>query len=777
MKAPKVVNISFIYILFHLVFLKNVMLHEQIETIINSELEDKHWWKNVLALVIVSCGCGFTLTEASSYRKTITSCRVCMSQTNSMCRWTSERDRTFTESQASFKLNLFCGKIQTGAFISFPHNWSIHTYKNTPYKIDIVVFDIPWSGLLCPMAGMRIKQNYYCGNRLAWSQLFRHEIMVVFYNEQVRSEYMKFAMHYTLQTNIKVSNMSHKLLLITPFVLLNEHLTRYSEIRIFHIVSKSVFTSLLIGIKPYSKVPSMMVYDGPGVRSPILKVSNRSARWRIEDRNYTIFATFSHQSYIVIQTIDNTTVFYRSRLLRDSCKSYASTSTGYGVYENTAIFIRQQKNNTSNSACYTKFGVFASQTTSRGMKYKGFPGVVILQFTFMGPQIINSMDPSQCQYGGLFIGTTSDKTTDSHLIAAECGTLYFRNIASDEQVLLILVIYYAGYTYGMIHLRTETYSCGMVHIDLTNMIRNHCIISISEKLICLSIRITRNLFNRPSCRYIRLAGKYDIPLGPLSATIADVIVPLSTIQRKCPSKMPALTHTSNISNRKICHNEVLLELLGGLFYSQIKQLALPIPIGQTQRLYHMIKSMVLILYSPFKFMNLFIGMEGSKIFSRVISETIFVTVYKPLALKVIQYTNCVICSSNLYIAKHHPKDKVIVILPISKQRGCLIKHYTFEATEQHPVTKKVYIYRWRNTQVDQLEWTTRLPSQIFKIHFGVVPFDYNSNVNCIVQMSFKKREILNRPVGDRRPDVDSKRTYTYKLHNARSDKKMNNIFM
>ena len=340
----------------------------------------------------------------------------------------------------------YCGFYRSDLHLS-KIKLSIRVLKHHGISLNIFYFSLQWIARHCPAQGVILDvstptSSAHCGKRLPWQFIHTRSnlsIEVYTYNSLLSSWYFNF--FYGLNRRKRMNILCNQI-----FAPASIDLRIYSMLgcKDFHIITD---LQNIISVE-ITDISSLILYDGPGKRSPIyILILNRvlessSSQIVISVLDSAVFSGSVRFSYIY--------QFSLSRLRNLNCFRYISMD---GI-ESTKINV-QFRNHAGNYICHYMFH------GSRQLNFNSF--VNITKFAFDGPTIYTHLLNIGCQYGGIYFHT-KDEIASFGLKVEMCGNIEQitpRFISFPEEYLLLSMVWYKGYSSGMLRADGHVMQCGV----------------------------------------------------------------------------------------------------------------------------------------------------------------------------------------------------------------------------------------------------------------------------------------------------------------------------
>ena len=325
--------------------------------------------------------------------------------------------------------------------------FTIRTFRNFIMDIDFLLFDFEWYSQV--YHGLSVSEynrdggrntTYYTGRRLPWTMITTSNTAVMTISIFA---HLKFKLHlfysitkWSWYPNIKavyagmLSDVRYILDLVTSLLVRNRVFKALS----FHFIQTQFHR---INISLDSIVASkahIVIYDGPGIRSPRLLTPNK-----------TTVKTTTFHAYIEVHSLSfestMTTYIYFSQIDKFFSSAYPHCATGrdrYGAWS-------QEERNT---ICFISWPTFGTiHFLLKIIKYI-YEGTLTTMTGYVTPT---------CQHGGLYYAPNQNK--------ALCTSRAKMWLVNDGSVEFILILWLAGYSRGSILIEKRKEVCLTRHLD------------------------------------------------------------------------------------------------------------------------------------------------------------------------------------------------------------------------------------------------------------------------------------------------------------------------
>ena len=308
-------------------------------------------------------------------------------------------------------------------------NLNIQVVQGHGILLDILYFNLEWSGLVCYKQGVifPVKKglnSVYCGKRLPWQYVhLRNTLLMRVYGLPSESEYLTF--FYGIQTNINRQQCCNRMKM-PPSLTMNT--TMRTSRKEFYI-----FAALEYIISVETDISNVFVmFDGPGKKSPLYFVSSNLPILSSSSQIVISASTQSRASGHVLLTYINQ--FNIELLTKHNCYHHIARSAAR--FKQINIKFEQNKNN---YICHYMFSSFDH------VVYR--PYINITMFAYHGPTVHTETLSTSCQYGGVYYHTR-DSAGNLKLRMEMCGNIgqiIPPIISYDELDVLMSIVFYTGY--------------------------------------------------------------------------------------------------------------------------------------------------------------------------------------------------------------------------------------------------------------------------------------------------------------------------------------------
>ena len=360
-----------------------------------------------------------------------------------------------------------CG-ILGSQFVNSHLPWKFHLDTSTNYimKVNVLLFRLPWLGMQCPSYAMTIRgvneaedtQMPYCGKRMPWLQMYDNECVLTINGPMVHSIniYIFFSV---MPYYIRMSYLSYAVYETSAMFNLRAFATFLtSTVGVILRVITKPYMLMQIEFKNKNETHFVELRDGPGrlstqIEGLIVLSSAYIVSIYLKSTAYHLNCTIMYQSLHIMKR-EHRPIFPCKQIggMR-SLQDYGESSVK--LKYNSSLYKR-------NMACHIFYSSYSD------LEALNFPRLNIKHYTFFGNTIYNESLPVGCQYGGLFAYSITRSGTLEEI------TQYCNNLddelppflMSEHQSLLVAMVWYSSYSYGVFEGYIDMVPCIYRNIDV-----------------------------------------------------------------------------------------------------------------------------------------------------------------------------------------------------------------------------------------------------------------------------------------------------------------------
>ena len=302
--------------------------------------------------------------------------------------------------------------------------WWITQSKRTVLKWNIVEFMVFKNDAKCSLSHLAWitdrKRSYYCGYHLPWKQFSKGSVTVIQRFIMTLKQPSHFKLFFTAEHNVPLTNKKKTQFdvrtvqqspIFSHFVQTDDLIIFLTRSFPFHVLDITV-----ISVKKYASV-DLTIHDGPSRRTPTLFNYNRFGN------NSHGISTSSFQAVLIVHI--NTT---QEHVL---CVNWSSHMM---VMQNKLFTFMYGTGHTSqNGLIYL-------------MSHMNDHRITLNSYSFNGPDTFSNDIDLFCQYGGIWLYSSSEKTfANPVLLLEQCTNEGFRGqLYSKLQYFAFVVVQYTG---------------------------------------------------------------------------------------------------------------------------------------------------------------------------------------------------------------------------------------------------------------------------------------------------------------------------------------------
>ena len=409
-----------------------------------------------------------------------------------------------------FDKNIHCGKVvlHPMAVVSrgLENDLRIRNTKGYIIHVNMLLFDFEWCSLGCRSHGMGISDSagdktvWFCGRRIPWTIVLRGDEVQI-HIQVVHGKYKNAMFFYSkLKTNWVKYYTAH----IHNHPAIQQSWYNFrdnSHVGVYHIRYYNIYIIALPMqvIHLYSSALTSDVdlafYDGPGLLSK-----------KMFSRYYNGVTTSAFRAFVSvgIHVSENITLKIQAKERR------VGEALNGCIVNSYDLRVHAWSTLNAGMICYTEILI-------RGTALKLF----LRRFDFVGPSMLDSSgDLDDCQYGGLFLNI-QQKTV------AICDYKYEHVIFNDEPSLILMLLWYKGYSAGYIEGELYAESCVTTYLDLKPSLSTINQIMMRPEDMCRRVLCPSLNYNGQACHITfnvtdRAIGVADVGMHAYSTLYACV---------------------------------------------------------------------------------------------------------------------------------------------------------------------------------------------------------------------------------------------------------------
>ena len=349
----------------------------------------------------------------------------------------------------SFSLSYFCGFVNGRNTVRSQTIWKIYVRPNI--HIYFIQFSLLHNYWFCDYEYVKVvsnnKNSTFCGSLLPWVyDASDSSVKIIFETQRFSS------MHYHMELQYYgayINNHQHILIFTQPLSNLDFHLPHAEQIvfESLHLVSKSRRSTLQLTTNSFCHKHQMVCYDGPGIKSPIIKFLYIRSAWKCMSSTFQMLckilrpdrscsnAKVSHLQYHVMYAREDDfskinvdfldlppgtplVVRLTNRLLRLDMTESVGTTKYIAILSHIYTSVDQR-----DSLPDMKLTIKIARISFPYMMYEG----------------------NSCMYGGIYLIRTSSEDSGllSHCTPSRTSNL---EIIVPVNNLLIIIIHYSSYS-------------------------------------------------------------------------------------------------------------------------------------------------------------------------------------------------------------------------------------------------------------------------------------------------------------------------------------------
>ena len=334
----------------------------------------------------------------------------------------------------------------------------IQTLRNFIVDIDFFLFDFEWYSLV--YHGLSVSEfskdggrtiTYYTGRRLPWTMLTTSNTAVMNISTFA---HLKFRLHlfysiskWTWYSNIKaayagmLSDVVYPLDLVMSFQMRNRVFKALS----YHFIQAD-FNRINISLELFvASEARVVIYDGPGSRSPRLLTTNKTTiittTFHAYIEVYSLLLTSTDKSYLLFSQVDQFLYYVYPR-----CEFRGDMYGARSEYGRNTI-------------CLILWPTIGDRYYTLKMIKYIHEGTASTMTGYVTPK---------CQNGGLYHIPNQNKA-----LCKSSGKMWLSN---DGSVDFILIVWFAGYSRGFIYIEKRNSNCWTRHLDNEFVKHNHTVL-------------------------------------------------------------------------------------------------------------------------------------------------------------------------------------------------------------------------------------------------------------------------------------------------------------
>ena len=468
-------------------------------TIFTKMLSDQEkYTKRKQYLLIQDLGECIQSRKHESLQKTKIVYYLCIARKIARCLPNRTNGPTNSEADLFTKPSLtYCGMIYLGTIMKESFEFIVVVSEEDIIFTNIFLFDFQWTNhMICCTNNLTVhdygfnEPTVFSGKRLPWTMVsFSNQVSfhVNIHSYGIVILHLSYSLHFFGSFN---------LFLITETIAATDVwrnkpipvrlFNRASIVRTFHVFSHpgtyQKFSSFWYGNS--ESQDKITVHDGPGVLSNVILKLDKAVSKGEHTGETSTYVGFLHWHNFNESDIFKVELTYFSRIKDGSSKS---THLYNGDLENKTFNINSSRSSRSNT--YRRF-LINGQFKSNELVHTGwYPKFQIKNFYFHGPSAVGEKSNYNCHYGGFFFSFKQELSVYDPIINSYCNNVFNSILYGETRLLLIIVIWYNGYSSGSLDFSFGKHRCSTQYMTLTKYHSPDIKVNVSIKNIasCLNV--------------------------------------------------------------------------------------------------------------------------------------------------------------------------------------------------------------------------------------------------------------------------------------------------
>ena len=297
----------------------------------------------------------------------------------------------------------------------------------------------------------------FCGRRLSWSQMATgNEVDIIItaqplYSYSVTMFFSSYQFAWIESFAVKKS-LSFTTRSFTDFNVFLTNINSKTQIFIFNILSNMEQRVQMEMTSTYDITSGIAIYDGPGnLSKKIIDFHDIITK----KRKLVLASAFHASIHIAYSSITNVIFRIRSRTYTLDLKDCGKRNPGHLSVTSSAV---------RNTVCK---GLFKSGGESVDIYYfTSYAALYINHFHHSGPSHVSHHPDYNCEYGGIYVRFRRKKGFFKIVPICESRSNFI--IYGDDVYISILVVWYAGYSFGSLSVSLKISYCFVQYLELNH---------------------------------------------------------------------------------------------------------------------------------------------------------------------------------------------------------------------------------------------------------------------------------------------------------------------